>query len=104
MNDNCHPSLRTADTFPVIDSLPLEIFFGGREVTTGNASAVRRLLLSPLPPCFLLHKYYNLLGRYPYSYMVKLCFSSLRAKQHYYCPVLKQEWQVASLVNVVLNC
>ena len=33
-----NPSLRTADTFPVVASLPL-----GREATTGNASAVRRL-------------------------------------------------------------
>ena len=31
-------SLRTADAFPVVASL-----FGGREATTGNASAVRRL-------------------------------------------------------------
>ena len=33
-------SLRTADAFPVVASL----FFGGREATTGNASAVRRLI------------------------------------------------------------
>ena len=33
-------SLRTADAFPVVASL---LFFGGRETTTGNASAVRRL-------------------------------------------------------------
>ena len=33
-------SLRTADAFPVVASLP----FGGREATTGNASAVRRLV------------------------------------------------------------
>ena len=32
-------SLRTADIFPVA-------FFGGREATTGNASAVRRLAVS----------------------------------------------------------
>ena len=31
-------SLRTADAFPVV-----ALFFGGREATTGNASAVRRL-------------------------------------------------------------
>ena len=34
-------SLRTADPFPVVASL---LFFGGREATTGNASAVRRLV------------------------------------------------------------
>ena len=34
-------SLRTADAFPVVASLPP--IFGGREATTGNASAVRRL-------------------------------------------------------------
>ena len=33
------PSLRTADVFPVVASL----FFGGREVTTGNSSVGRRL-------------------------------------------------------------
>ena len=36
------PSLRTADAFSVIASLP-PLFFGGREAMTGNASAVRRL-------------------------------------------------------------
>ena len=39
--------LRTADAFPVVPSLPPKIatlFFGGREVTTGNASAVRIFL------------------------------------------------------------
>ena len=45
-------SLRTADAFPVVDSLPpknsvcepeRQNDFGGREATTGNASAVRRL-------------------------------------------------------------
>ena len=36
-------SLRTADAFPVVASLP-PLLFGGREATTGNASAVRRLL------------------------------------------------------------
>ena len=57
-------SLRTADAFPVVASLPPKIaskqkvlrhgnrfaardsqtlFFGGREATTGNASAARRL-------------------------------------------------------------
>ena len=41
----CHTSLRTADAFPVVASLPPKnLFFGGREATTGNASAVRRLL------------------------------------------------------------
>ena len=39
------PSLQTADAFPVVASLP-SLFFGGREATTGNASAVRRLALS----------------------------------------------------------
>ena len=36
------PSLRTADAFPVVASLPPKNS-GGREATTGNASAVRRL-------------------------------------------------------------
>ena len=36
-------SLRTADIFPVVASLSQKIFFGGREATTGNTSAVRRL-------------------------------------------------------------
>ena len=36
-------SLRTADAFPIVASLP-PLFFGGREVTTGNTSAVRRLV------------------------------------------------------------
>ena len=39
------PSLQTADAFPVVASLP-SLFFGGREATTRNASAVRRLALS----------------------------------------------------------
>ena len=39
------PSLQTADAFPVVASRP-SLFFGGREATTGNASAVRRLALS----------------------------------------------------------
>ena len=39
------PSLQTADAFPVVASLP-SLFFGGREATTGNASAVCRLALS----------------------------------------------------------
>ena len=49
-----HCSLRTADAFPVVGSLPPKnsvalfrkiatLFFGGREQTTGNASAIRRL-------------------------------------------------------------
>ena len=40
-------SLRTADAFPVVASLPPKnslLFFGGREARTGNASAVQRLL------------------------------------------------------------
>ena len=38
-------NLRTADAFPVVASLPpkKKKIFGGREATTGNASAVRRL-------------------------------------------------------------
>ena len=43
------PSLRIADAFPVVASLPPKnrtLFFGGREATTGNASAVRRLILA----------------------------------------------------------
>ena len=36
-------SLRTADAFPVVASLP-PLLFGGREATARNASAVRRLL------------------------------------------------------------
>ena len=42
-------SLRTADAFPVVASLPPKnmLFFGGREATTGNASAVRRLVWWP---------------------------------------------------------
>ena len=36
------PSLQAADAFPVVASLP-PLVFGGREATTGNASAVRRL-------------------------------------------------------------
>ena len=47
-------SLRIADAFPVVRSLPPKnsvaifrkiatLFFGGREPTTGNASAVHRL-------------------------------------------------------------
>ena len=39
------PSLQTADAFPVVASPP-SLFFGGREATTENASAVRRLALS----------------------------------------------------------
>ena len=39
------PSLQTADAFPVVASLH-SLFFGGREATTGNASAVGRLALS----------------------------------------------------------
>ena len=39
------PSLQSADAFPVVASLP-SLFFGGREATTGNASAVPRLALS----------------------------------------------------------
>ena len=38
-------SLQTADAFPVVASLP-SLFFGGREATTENASAVPRLALS----------------------------------------------------------
>ena len=39
-------SLRSADVFPVVASLPPKInwlIFGGREATTGNTSALRRL-------------------------------------------------------------
>ena len=39
------PNLQTADAFPVVASPP-SLFFGGREATTENASAVRRLALS----------------------------------------------------------
>ena len=46
-----HPSLRTADVFPVVASLPpknnfifrIILSFEGREATTVNTSAVRRL-------------------------------------------------------------
>ena len=43
-NKSCEAgsSLRTADAFPVVASLA-PLFFGGREATTGNASAARRL-------------------------------------------------------------
>ena len=47
--ENSHStSLRTADVFPVVASLPPKnnmLFFGGREATTGNTSSVRRLTL-----------------------------------------------------------
>ena len=46
----CAPSLRTADAFPVVTSLPPKNF-GGREATTGNASAVRRLVCPLLFVC-----------------------------------------------------
>ena len=36
-------SLRSADVFPVVASLPPKIIFGGRKVTTGDTSALRRL-------------------------------------------------------------
>ena len=39
-------SLRTADVFPVVAFLPPKLFFGGREATTGNTSAVSTLLAS----------------------------------------------------------
>ena len=46
-NNNCkdkvNSSLRTADAFTVVASLPPKNIFGGRGATTGNASAVRRL-------------------------------------------------------------
>ena len=45
LNTKCSPnsrSPRTAEKFPVVASLPPK-FFGGREATAGNASAVRRL-------------------------------------------------------------
>ena len=35
-------NLRSTDTFPVVASLPPKNF-GGREATTGNVSALRRL-------------------------------------------------------------
>ena len=35
--------LRTADAFPFVASLPPKLFFGAREATTGNVSAVHRL-------------------------------------------------------------
>ena len=46
--------LRTADAFPVVASLPPKKkkkrkIFGGREATTGNASAVRRLGFNLIP-------------------------------------------------------
>ena len=47
-------SLRTADVFPVVASLPP--IFGGREATTGNTSAVRRLCKRCTPqPLLLVH-------------------------------------------------
>ena len=46
----CAPSLRTVDAFPVVTSLPPKNF-GGREATTGNASAVRRLVCPLLFVC-----------------------------------------------------
>ena len=43
-------NLRTADAFPVVASLlPKKKNFGGREATTGNASAVRRLGFNLIP-------------------------------------------------------
>ena len=44
-------SLRTANAFPVVASLP-PLFFGGREAMTGNAFAVRRLW--SIPPSLLI--------------------------------------------------
>ena len=43
----CSPSLRTADAFPVVFFLPPKnsvAIFGGREATTGNASAASGLV------------------------------------------------------------
>ena len=37
------PSLRSEDVFLVVASLPPKTIFGGREATTGNTSALRRL-------------------------------------------------------------
>ena len=48
-------SLRTADAFPVVAFLPPKKkkkkrkIFGGREATTGNASALRRLGFNLIP-------------------------------------------------------
>ena len=42
-------SLRTADVFPVVPKSSEE-FFGGREATTGNTSAVPRLASHKQPP------------------------------------------------------
>ena len=73
------PSLQTADAFPVVASLH-SLFFGGREATTGNASAVRRLALSWLQDDNMrmqssinlilkkLIKHSLLLGKYQYIY------------------------------------
>ena len=36
-------SLRSADVFPVVASLPPKTIFGGRDATTGNTSALLRL-------------------------------------------------------------
>ena len=41
-------SLRSADVFPVVASITPKIVFGGREATTGNKSALRRLGGFPL--------------------------------------------------------
>ena len=48
-------SLRTADAFLVVASLP-SLFFGGREATTGNASAVRRLVRASSKVTFITER------------------------------------------------
>ena len=50
-------SLRSADVFPVVAFSPSENFrkfiFGGREATTGNTSALRRLQVIGLENLFI---------------------------------------------------
>ena len=48
-------SLRTADAFLVVASLP-PLFFGGREATTGNAFAVRRLVRASSKVTFITER------------------------------------------------
>ena len=55
-------SLRSADVFPVVASLPPKIaslIFGGRETTTANMSALRRLCGVLFFICFIIIKSKN---------------------------------------------
>ena len=96
------PSLQTADAFPVVASPP-SLFFGGREATTGNASAVRRLALSWLQDDNMivenLKKKDTIFDKFDVKEVNQLQFTTWEVLIYIYINKMSKEYALPSVIH-----